>query len=113
MRLAKLICLIVCVCPTGATAKPVSIWALTTNGETQTCATVFDPASGVGFNDGEKQWILGYFSGLNAGSGLDVANQSDANGIIGEVRLYCEAHPSALLPDAVLNTWRKLKGARR
>jgi hypothetical protein len=59
-----------------------------------------------------REWILGYLSGLNVGADANVGTRSDAEGMIGEVRLYCDGHPSMQLVDAVDKTWSKLKQPR-
>jgi hypothetical protein len=90
------------------------VWSLTQNGESVTCATVFSPTSSL--NDvgraQAREWILGYLSGLNVASHANVGTRSDAEGMIGEVRLYCEGHPSMELIDAVDGTWSNLRGPR-
>src|SRR6266702_2704131 len=44
-------------------------------------------------------WIVGYWSGANSLNVVDhtVGNDTDAQGVVGEVRLYCSQHPSATL----------------
>ena len=58
-------------------------------------------------------WILGYWSGLNTAKNSLVGDKTTANGVIGEVKLYCTAHPSLDLPQATLDTFNVMKEAKR
>jgi hypothetical protein len=58
-------------------------------------------------------WILGYWSGLNTAKNGLVGDKTTANGVIGEVKLYCTAHPSLDLPQATFDTYNAMKEAKR
>ena len=58
-------------------------------------------------------WILGFWSGLNAANDALVGDGTTANGVIGEVKLYCASHPSVSLPQATLDTYGAMKKQRR
>lgn len=58
-------------------------------------------------------WVLGFVSGMNTDSGAMVGNGTDTNGLLGEVKLYCDAHPSASIFVATALTYRKLLKERR
>ena len=58
-------------------------------------------------------WILGFWSGLNAANDALVGDGTTANGVIGEVKLYCLSHPSVGLAQATLDTYGTMKKARK
>ena len=58
-------------------------------------------------------WVLGFWSGLNAANNALVGDATSANGVIGEVKLYCASHPSVTLPQATLDTYAAMKKAPR
>jgi hypothetical protein len=58
-------------------------------------------------------WILGFWSGLNAANDALVGDSTTANGVVGEVMLYCASHPSVSLPQATLDTYVAMKKSRR
>lgn len=91
-----------------------NVWTLTHNGESVTCATVFSPTSPLNEvgRAQAREWIIGYLSGLNVAAHANVGTGSDAEGMVGEVRLYCESHPSMELIDAVDGAWSNLQGPR-
>lgn len=53
-------------------------------------------------------WVSGFWSGLNVAGDRHVGSETTVNGIIGEVQLFCEKHPSASLLTAVRATYFKL-----
>lgn len=54
-------------------------------------------------------WIYGYFTGRNMGSTTNmVGHTTDSAGIIGEVKLYCDTHPSATVTEATTQTYLKM-----
>ena len=53
-------------------------------------------------NDTVGSWILGFWSGLNAANNALRAIATTASGVVGEVKLYCTAHPSAGLAQATV-----------
>ena len=58
-------------------------------------------------------WILGFWSGLNAANDALVGDSTTANGVVGEVKLYCASHPSVGLPQATLDTYAAMKKVRK
>ena len=81
------------------------------SGESLVCADLpeVDAATTAKVN----HWILGYWSGLNTAKNSLVGDKTTANGVIGEVKLYCTAHPSLDLPQATLDTFNVMKEAKR
>ena len=57
-----------------------------------------------------KAWIMGFFSGRNSGSDANVGASTDADGIVGEVKLACQNEPSISVSTA---TWRTYERFRR
>lgn len=86
--------LLVAVVGSSISARAVQVVGV---GGKTSCATWF---SGNKFDDIQvRHWIGGFWSGANALNTTDdgVGSDTDANGIFGEVRLYCSQHPSATL----------------
>lgn len=81
------------------------------NGAPFVCADLTDV--GVTTADTIGYWILGFWSGLNTANDALVGEATTANGIIGEVKLYCASHPSVSLPQATLDTYSEMRKARR
>ena len=81
------------------------------NGESLVCADLpeIDAVTTAKVN----YWILGYWSGLNTAKNSLVGDKTTANGVIGEVNLYCAAHPSLDLPQATFDTFNAMKEAKR
>jgi hypothetical protein len=80
------------------------------NGSQFVCADVNE--LGASTNTTVGYWILGFWSVLNAANNGLVGDGTTANGIIGEVKLYCTAHPSTTLPQATLDTYAAMKKER-
>lgn len=81
------------------------------NGAQFVCADLNE--LGASTTDTIGYWILGFWSGLNAANDALVGDGTTANGVIGEVKLYCTSHPSVSLPQATLDTYGMMKKARR
>jgi|ERR1700730_8191266 hypothetical protein len=66
--------------------------------------------SNAGYKEQGKTWIYGYWSGLNAASQTNrmVGQNTDSDGIIGEIQKVCEAEPSMALITATDRVYRKL-----
>ena len=77
------------------------------NGAPFVCADLNDV--GARPDDTVGSWILGFWSGLNASNDALVGDGTSANGILGEVKLYCAAHPSVGLAQATLDTYAAMK----
>lgn len=103
-------------------ALAVLLWAVPTEAE----QTLFGPVRngaqfvcadlnelGAGTSDTIGYWILGFWSGLNAVNNALVGDGTTANGVIGEVKLYCASHPAVSLPQATLDTYAAMKKARK
>ena len=81
------------------------------NGSQFVCADLNE--LGASTTDPIAYWILGFWSGLNAANNGLVGDGTTPNGIIGEVKLYCTAHPSITLPQATLDTYAAMKKAQK
>lgn len=74
------------------------------------CATwLYEP----GEYDLGVQWVFGYWSAFNIVNQKNhsVGHTTDGRGIIGEVKLECQAHPSEELEDAAAVIYRRLQKA--
>lgn len=60
-------------------------------------------------------WLLGFVSGANFGvpDHRVVGNSTDQFGVIGEVRLICQAEPSTTLIDATQRVYLRLRAQQR
>jgi hypothetical protein len=81
------------------------------NGSQFVCADLNEV--GASTTDTIGYWILGFWSGLNAAHNGLVGDGTTANGVIGEVKLYCASHPSVSLPQATLDSYAAMKMERR
>ena len=81
------------------------------NGSQFVCADLNEV--GASTTDTIGYWILGFWSGLNAANDALVGDGTTANGVIGEVKLYCVSHPSVGLPQATLDTYAAMKKAHK
>jgi hypothetical protein len=55
-------------------------------------------------------WIMRFWSGLNAtGRYHDIGRSTDGAAITGEVRVFCQAHPSVALANATLTVYLMLR----
>jgi hypothetical protein len=81
------------------------------NGAQFVCADLNE--TGASTTDTIGYWILGFWSGLNAANDALVGDGTTANGVIGEVKLYCTSHPSVSLPQATLDTYAMMKKLRK
>lgn len=81
------------------------------NGAPFVCADLNE--IGAKTNDTVGSWILGFWSGLNAANNALVGDTTTANGVIGEVKLYCLSHPSIGLAQATLDTYDTMRKARK
>ena len=83
------------------------MFGLTRNGEPMVCADInqmtAQPTDTVG------SWILGFWSGLNAAKHGLVGDSTTATGVLGEVKLYCQSHPSLGLVQATFDTYSAMK----
>ena len=69
------------------------------------CATWLNNPASKAVGD---QWVLGFWSGSNAGSQHSVGRNTDARGALAEVRLICAAQPSLALGLAVNKVWMRM-----
>jgi hypothetical protein len=68
------------------------------------CAKAFSAARhNLTFN-----WILGFWSGLNAARNTSAGNNTDAEGLVGEVKIVCDRNPSQTLAVAIYDVHQKL-----
>ena len=99
---------LLCAAPAGADQ---ALFGPMRNGVQFVCADLNDvgakPTDPIGY------WILGFWSGLNAANDALVGDRTTANGVVGEVKLYCQSHPAVDLPQATLDTYNRMRKARR
>ena len=81
------------------------------NGSQFVCADLNEV--GASTTDTIGYWILGFWSGVNAANDALVGDSTTANGVIGEVKLYCVGHPSVSLPQATLDAYAAMKRAHK
>jgi hypothetical protein len=86
-----------------------SYWAAG-NG-TESCATAF-PSEGIEARI-SGEWVLGYMSGRNDARSAFVGKATDSLGIVGEVKLFCQNHPSESLAHAAAATYDMLEQKNR
>lgn len=86
---------------------PDNVWAM--GQATKSCATAFRSEN----YQGTAQWVAGYLTGLNSGWGGTVGHTTDLYGVMGEVKLICEAEPSTTLITATARVYLKLKKQSR
>lgn len=70
----------------------------------ESCAKAFNPT----YADKTEDWILGFVSGMNAVKGSNVGRNTDAQGVIGEVRLICSQRPSMRMVEAAAEAYKKM-----
>ena len=68
------------------------------------CARAFEPHNFAI----TQSWVLGFWSGVNNTRGLQVGRNTDAAGVVGEVRRVCEDQPATLLYVAVDQAYANL-----
>jgi hypothetical protein len=88
-----------------------TLFGPTRNGVPFVCADLNEV--GASTADTIGYWILGFWSGLNAANDALVGDATTANGIVGEVKLYCAGHPSVSLPQATLDTYAMMQKRRK
>jgi len=98
-------------CAVPVNAHQQTVFGPMRNGAQFVCADLNEV--GASTTDTIGYWILGFWSGLNAANDALVGDATTANGVIGEVRLYCSAHPAIGLAQATLDTYSELKKGRR
>lgn len=87
------------------------------NGQRFVCADLTE--GNVNDSNQIRQYVLGYWSGFNAANsfnslpGVDVGATTSANGVFGEIKLYCARNPSMDIPTAVLSTYLRFKRSGR
>lgn len=75
-------------------------------GGNQSCATWQSDASERLAGD---WWIWGFWSGRNSGRMAAVGMSTDANGLLAEIKLACEAKPSASLVSATIAVYERMR----
>lgn len=95
----------------GPASADQTMFGPTRNGAAFVCADLNDV--GAKPNDTVGSWILGFWSGLNAANDALVGDGTTANGVIGEVKLYCTSHPSVGLAQATFDTYTAMKKSKR
>ena len=108
--MSKWMGLLALVCTTQANADQ-TLFGPTRNGVEIVCADVNEEGlTAVGM---VGTWILGFWSGLNAAKNAHVGDGTTASGVVGEVKLYCSAHPSVGLAQATLDTYWAMRNSTR
>ena len=84
-----------------------AVWGI---GGMQSCATWL--SSPENERDGIN-WMQGFWSGKNTENPRNpmVGRNTDTLGLVAEVKLICQAEPSALLWDAVVRVYMKMEAA--
>lgn len=54
-------------------------------------------------------WVTGFVTGMNAADSAMVGQTTTTSGLLGEVKLHCEQHPSDTLMNASYATYQRLK----
>ena len=95
-----------------APAESPTIWAyqLGNGGGSGSISCATAVSSGL-HNNQASAYTLGMWSGMNFGAKASVGLDIDAAGVLGEVKLYCEQHPSDTLLQAVVMTWNRVRAA--
>lgn len=106
MQIAKWLVLLALGCSTGVNAEQ-TLFGPTRNGVQIVCADVNQ--LGLTQTDLIGTWVLGFWSGMNAARNARVGDNTTASGLVGEVKLYCAAHPSMSLPQATFDTYAALR----
>ena len=104
--MSKWMGLIALACATQANADQ-TLFGPTRNGVQIVCADVND--QGLTASSMVGTWILGFWSGLNAAKNAHVGDGTTASGVVGEVKLYCSAHPSLSLAQATFDTYSAMR----
>ena len=86
-----------------------TLFGPTRNGVQIVCADMND--AGLTATSMVGTWILGFWSGLNAARNAHVGDSTTASGVVGEVKLYCSAHPSVSLAQATLDTYSAMRSS--
>lgn len=90
----------------SAGSHQVTTFPMSENGVASSCATAFEGTRPVQ----SIAWALGFWSGLNVGTGNDVGVGTDPAGIVAEIKLDCSKHPSMKLSVSITQTWERLGG---
>ena len=73
------------------------------------CETALAPGNAAN----ARNWALGYWSGLNVASGVNVGAQTDRAGVLAEIAVLCKVEPSLQLSFAVARVRADLAAKRR
>lgn len=92
---------------TSAADLPISAWATAPAAERY--ASAFQPEK----YQASARWVAGYFTVLNTGWDGTIGHTTDLYGIIGEIKLVCDAAPPTMLIDAASRVYGKLKQQKR
>ena len=99
--------------PTDQTA---TIFTMTsTDGEAFVCADLIEAKQLTEWQ--ARQWILGFWSGLNVAFGVsgvapdDVGKSTTSSGIMGEIKALCSRQPAQPLPEAVRDVYLRMRNS--
>jgi hypothetical protein len=81
---------------------PVTVWGYSD----KSCASVVNGVSATQ-RTATELYVLGLWSGLNLGEDVNAGGTTDGPGVMGEVELECQAHPSENIVDAILSVRRR------
>lgn len=60
-----------------------------------------------------RNWLGGYWTGLNVANGVDVGHATDPEGIFGAVAVVCKAEPDLTLSEAADKVYRRMAAQKR
>lgn|SRR5487761_2031756 len=98
---------------------PAQVWAVATvevrgNGGVS-CGTWSADHSSKSTSEADKEWVLGFLSGVASATGQDVLNPStsvDPGGLFAWIDKYCQAHPLNTLNNAAEALFNELAARR-
>jgi hypothetical protein len=92
----------------GAAGKPPLVGTLEYGIGANSCAHWLNTS--VSEHEGSA-WLLGFWTGLNNMNPINhyVGEKSDADAIIGEVKIICQKEPSTVMGDALVRVYLKFE----
>lgn len=89
--------------PASAQAQAFQAW-----GGSDSCATWQSDSA---HREAGNWWIWGFWSGRNSGRTALVGRSTDANGVIAEIKLTCQAQPSMTIVQATIAVYERMRAA--
>lgn len=78
-------------------------------GGARTCQAALEPVNYAA----SYAWLMGYFSGLNSGTGGTTGQTTNGDGIMAEIRTACQREPSRSLIDVAEDVYIHMREAGR